>query len=792
MTLTQLAIAVLLASLAFASSAAPGAPINQAVPFQARPLPLSAVRITGGPLKHAQELDAEYLLKLDIDRMMAFYRKQAGLEPKAAGYGGWDGPGKNLTGHIAGHYLSAVSYMYAATGDARFKERADRVVSELKEVQDKHGNGYLGALENGEQRFAQVAAGDIRSGGFDLNGLWSPWYVLHKTFAGLRDAYRLTGNRTALDLEVKFAGWAEGVLSKLDEAQTQKMLRTEFGGMNDVLADLYADTGDQRWLSLSDRFQHHAVIDPLSRHEDILGGLHGNTQVPKLLGSLTRYLYTGNKTDGDAALFFWDAVALHHSFATGGHGHDEYFGPPDKLSDTVDGRTCESCNVYNMLKMTRTLFALHPDPKYAEFEERALFNHVLGSIDPKDGRTCYMVPVGRAVRREYQDMFQSFTCCVGSGMESHALHGDGIYFESGDKLWVNLYVPSTATWESAGVHVAMETTFPEGETAALKLTVKSPKSFTLALRRPAWAGDGFSVSVNGRPIAKLPPAGSYVEIKRTWKTGDTVALVLPKALHEEAVPDNPRRVALLWGPLVLAGDLGPEGGRRRGTPTVSAPVLVAENQSPALWLKSKPGSPGEFVTEGVCRSPDAGDKPVDVTFMPFYRLQERTYAAYWDLYTQPEWDKKAAEIAAEQERQRKLSAATVSFVQPGEMQPERNFNQQGEDTQPDRSTGRPGRRGRAWFSYDMPVDPAHTLAVVVTYHSGERRKATFDILADGKPIGSQEISRTSPVHFFDVEYSLPAEVVKSKQKVTIRFQATKGNDIATVYGVRIIRADAQR
>src|SRR5579872_2837518 len=344
--------------------AAHAAPVPQAAPFAARPLPLSAVRITGGPLKHAQELDAAYLLKLEPDRMLAFYRIRAGLPKKAEPYGGWDGDGKNLTGHIAGHYLSAVSLMYAATGDPRFKKRADAIVQGLKEVQDKQGDGYLGALEHGEERLAEVAQGNIRASAFDLNGLWSPWYVLHKTFAGLRDAYRYTGNRTALEIEIRAAEWADTILSKMDEAQTQKMLNTEFGGMNEVLADLYADTGDRRWLALSDRFEHRAVVDPLARHQDILAGLHGNTQVPKLLGSLKRYVWTGAKTDGDAASFFWDAVAAHHSFATGGHGHDEYFGPPDKLNAQVDGRTDESCNVYNMLKMTRTLFGLHPDPKY--------------------------------------------------------------------------------------------------------------------------------------------------------------------------------------------------------------------------------------------------------------------------------------------------------------------------------------------------------------------------------------------------------------------------------------------
>ena len=268
----------------FSSNTAIAQQIKNAVPDVARPLPLSDVRITGGPLKRAQDLNAEYLLKLEPDRMLAYYRKRAGLEPKAQGYTGWDGDGRNLTGHIAGHYLSGVSLMYAATGDLRFKERADYIVKELKEVQDKNGDGYLGAVENLREKFAEVTAGNIRSTFFDLNGLWSPWYTLHKTYAGLRDAYRYTGNRTALELETKYAAWAESIMSKLNDDLTQKMLNTEFGGMNEVLADLYADTGDKRWLALSHRFDHHAFVDPLKRREDRLAGQHGNTQVPKMLG----------------------------------------------------------------------------------------------------------------------------------------------------------------------------------------------------------------------------------------------------------------------------------------------------------------------------------------------------------------------------------------------------------------------------------------------------------------------------------------------------------------------------
>jgi DUF1680 family protein len=365
-----------------------------------------------------------------------------------------------------------------------------------------------------KEAFAEVSKGNIKAANFDLNGLWSPWYTLHKTFAGLRDAYRHTGNETALDIAVKFGGWAEKYLAPMDDATIQRMLACEFGGMNEMMADLFADTGDKRWLDLSYKFEHKAVLDPLKRGDDPLSSLHGNTQVPKLIGSASRYAYAGNKDDLTAATVFWDRVVNHHTFATGGHGKDEYFREPDKLGNITEGRTAETCNVYNMLKLTRKLFALQPDVRYAEFHERALFNHILGSMDSDDGATCYMVPVGSGVRREYADMQRSFTCCVGTGMESHALHGLGLYYESGDKLYVNIYAPSTAEWESAGVKLTMETSFPEGESAALTLDLRAPKSFTVALRRPSWAGDGFEVRVNDKTVAQRMRAG-YVEITRT-------------------------------------------------------------------------------------------------------------------------------------------------------------------------------------------------------------------------------------------------------------------------------------
>jgi len=772
--------------------------INRAVPDAARPLPLSAVRLSGGLLKHAQDLNAKYLIALEPDRMLAYYRQRVGLPPKAQPYGGWDGDGRNLTGHIAGHYLSAVSLMWAATGDPQFKERADYIVSELKIVQDKHGDGFAGALAGVKEAFADVSRGKIKAANFDLNGLWSPWYTLHKTYAGLRDAYRHTGNKTALDVEVKFAEWAERMLAPMSDADVQRMLATEFGGMNEIFADLHADTGDKRWLNLSYRFEHHAVLNPLKQRDDPLDGLHGNTQVPKLIGSASRFGYVGDRSDSVAATFFWDRVVNHHSFATGGHGKDEYFREPDHLSHIVDGRTAETCNIYNMLKLTRRLFALQPDVKYAEFHERALFNHILGSIDPNDGAMCYMVPVGRGYRREYQDMQRSFTCCVGTGMESHGLHGDGIYYEAGDRLWVNLYVPSTAQWDAAGLQLEADSAFPDGDSAALKLALKQPKAFTLSLRRPAWAGEGFAVAVNGVAVRDLPAPGSYVDVKRTWRSGDAVSLVLPKRVHVEPLPDNKRVAALMWGPLVLAGDFGPEPERpdptddgsapRRPPARPAVPALVAAERPVDEWLRPVDGRAGAFRAVGVARNlADAAAPARDVNFEPFYRLHRRGYAAYWDLLNPSEYEAKVAAIAAERERLRTLDAATAASVPIGDVEAEKKFQQQGEETSIVRSDGRAGRRAAKWFSYSVPVDASKPAALVLTYNSDTRQTRTFEILVEGQRVGEQTIPKNSESRFFDVEYPIPADLIRDKTSVVVRVQGTNGSETAPIFGLRLIR-----
>jgi DUF1680 family protein len=638
--------------------------------------------LTGGPLKQAQDVTAEYLLTLEPDRMLAGFRVRAGLEPKAEGYSGWDShEGRGLTGHIAGHYLSGISYMYAITGDERFKERADYMVAELKVVQDERANGYLGAMQDrdgtdGEEIMRQVSQGNIRADGFDLNGLWVPWYTMHKLYAGLRDVYRYTGNRTALELEIKFAEWAESIVDPMSYEQVQKMLLAEFGGMNEVFADLYADTGDKRWMELSRKFETDVILDPLKRHQDNLSGIHANTNIPRLIGSADRFGYAGRAEDVTAASFFWDQVVQHHTFATGGNSIGESFPQTDQLGASMSSRGNETCNIYNMRKLTTRLFEFEPAPRYADFLERAVFNHLLGSINLETAATCYMVPVGGQAR-EYGRLF---TCCHGSGLETHGMHAEGIYYEKGSKLWVNLYAPSTADWQSQGVRLDLATDFPLGETAKLTLSLSGPKDLTLALRKPFWAGDGFLVKVNGQVVAEPeteaemgprggrgeqvrrdrsgPPVSSYVELTRTWRDADTIEVTMPKSLRLEPTPDMPTRVAIMWGPLVLApqaDDMIPAealpqgrrrgGGRGRRAPWVGLPVILGSADSVSDWLKPVSGRPGTFVAEGVGKHPASPDGTFDLEFVPFYASHEQASYGYVDILNAEQWAERVAAAA---------------------------------------------------------------------------------------------------------------------------------------------------
>ena len=757
-----------------------GAEVENVVPFKAEPFELSRVRLLDGPFKHAQDLEQEWLWELEPDRLLAWFRKEAGLTPKAEVYGGWENRG--IAGHCLGHYLSGCSIMVQATGDERFRQRVAYMVRELAECQAAHGDGYVAAIPGGKAIFEQVKAGDIRSAGFDLNGGWVPLYTQHKIYAGLLDAYRLCDNEQALEVVKGLGDWACDIFGGLDHEQMQKVLACEHGGMNESLADLYGITGDKRYLELSRKFQHEFVLDPLIAQEDRLNGLHANTQVPKLVGLARRYELTGDEKDRAGAAFFWERVVNHHSYCTGGHCLNEHFGEPDKLNDRLGVNTTETCNVYNMLKLSRHLFMWDADPKVADFVERALYNQILSSQHPADGRVIYNLTLEMGGHKHYQTKFDSFTCCVGTGMENHGKYGEGIYYHRDNQLYVNLFIASQLTWDEQGVVIRQDTRFPDGPSTQLTLTCDKPVTLALALRHPYWLAGDLQVKVNGKPVKVQSSPSSYAVIERTWQSGDRIEIQLPMDLHLHPMPDNPRRAAVMVGPLVLAGELGLEDDPRAGDPDF-VPVLVTEGRSPQQWLTPVTGQTCTFRTHDVGR-------PRDVTLSPFYSMHDRRYSVYWDIFTQPQWEARQAEYQAQLEAQRRLEAATVDYFQPGEMQPERNHDFKGQRTETGSHMDRKWRHASdgGWMSFTLKVDSEEAMELWLTYWGSDAGGRVFDILIDGQKIATQTLENNRPSQFYNEQYPIPADLTQGKSGVTVKLQAHEGCTAGGLYGARMVKS----
>lgn len=752
--------------------------VAMAVSLAAHPFDLSRVRLLDSPFKRAMDRDAAYLLRLEPDRLLSRFRAEAGLPPKAPPYGGWERMG--VAGHSLGHYLSACSLLFAATGDERFRERVNYIVDELELCQKAHGDGYVAAIPEGRRVFAEVAAGNIRARPFDLNGVWVPWYTLHKLFAGLLDAHRYCENAKAMQIATRLADWAERVTANLTDEQFQAMLACEHGGMVEVLAELYARTGDERYLRLAKRFYHRAVMDPLARGVDCLPGLHGNTQVPKVIGMARLYELTGARVPYRViAEFFWERVVKHHVYVIGGFTDGEHFGEPDRLSDRLGANTAEVCKTYNLLKLTKHLFSWAPSAEKADYYERALYNHILASQNPDDGMMCYYVPLRPGHFKTYSTPFDSFWCCVGTGMESHARYGEFIYFHAGDELFVNLFIPSELDWREKGVKVRMETTFPESDTVQLRVTSEKPTLLTVSVRCPSWLADLPEAKVNGVPLPLSARPGSYLAVRRMWQTGDVLEVRLPMGLRLETLPDAPARAAILYGPIVLAGDWGPID-QPEPAPT---PALVVQGHPIAEWAEMVHQTPLTFRTKGV-------GHPRDFTLVPFYAMHHRRYTIYWDLLTNEQWRQRVAEWRAEQERLQDLERRTVDLVRIGDASSESAHNLRGERTNSGAFAGRHWRHATdgGWFAYDLQVDPDHPMALVVTYWGSDTGSRVFDIVVDGKVIATQRLRRDKPERFFDVTYPIPLELTKGKTKVTVRFQAHPDAIAGGVFGVRTVRA----
>ena len=598
---------------------------------------LSEVDLLDGPFLRARLLSQKYLLSLDPDRLLHTFRVNAGLPPKAEVYGGWESAPTwadiHCQGHSLGHYLSGCALMYGSTADENFKQRADYIVAELRDCQVAGKTGLITAFPEGNVLLDNVLSGKKYSG--------VPWYTLHKVYAGLRDASLYTKNPMALEVLVRFSDWAVAATSPVSEEQFQKMLDQEHGGMNEVLTDVYEMTGDTRYLALARRFCHKAVLDPLARSRDNLDGLHANTQIPKIIGFSRLYQQTGEKQYLTSSTFFWRTVANTRSFVNGNHGDGEHFFPVADFDKHVfSAKASETCCDYNMLKLTRNLFQINPSAQYADFYERVLYNDILASQDPDTGMVTYFQGNRPGYMKLYCTPVDSFWCCTGSGMENHAKYNDSIYFKSDDSIYVNLFVPSVLKVQN-GTTLTQTNQFPERASTKLQWKTEQPVEKVLKVRHPGWCQTA-TVKINGKQFLQSNRAGSYIEVKRVWHDGDTIELDLPMELRAIALPGNPNIVAFVYGPVVLAGDLGNEGiapgadlnvnerlyGAVLNTP-IPLPVLTGDAFS--LVRLAKPAGTAMTFTL------PASGAATQVKLVPYYKIAHRRYITYWELA--PELDR---------------------------------------------------------------------------------------------------------------------------------------------------------
>ena len=751
----------------------PATKVADTVTPKAVPFALEDVRLLDGPYRDAMIRDEQYLLSLDQDRLLHNFRVTAGLPSTAQPLGGWESPDTELRGHAVGHYLSAVSIMYASTGDERFKARADSLVAEFAKVQEaesrKFHPGYLSAFP--EEFFDRVEA---------RQRVWAPYYTIHKIMAGLLDAAQLTRNAQALDVLKRQADWVFARNVRLTTEQRQAMLQTEQGGMVEVLANLYAITGEPRYLQAAHMFEHERILDPLARGVDPLDNVHANTQIPKIIGTAREYELTGDKRDYDIARFFWDRVVHHRSFVMGGNSDGETFFPEDETSHHLGAAGPETCNTYNMLKLTRHLFAWNPTAETMDFYERALLNHILGSQDPKTGGVLYYCPLKPGAFKTFSTAEDSFWCCVGTGMENHAKYNDSIYFHTPSTataadaaLYVNLFIPSELTWKAQGLKVRQSTRFPEDDSTSLAFTAAQPVRVAVKIRYPSWATSGITLTVNGQaqPVAAQP--GSYVTIERVWKTGDTLHLRLPMSLHMEALPDDSHFEALMYGPVVLAGDLGTAGLEKINrygpsappvgrVPPITVPSFVADTpQQVIAHVKPVSGKPLTFQTSGLAQ-------PNEVTLIPLYKTFEPRYTVYWTVYKPAEYDRVKADAAVLAARRKEIEGRTIDSVDVSSDASEHAHALASEGAGQGFVEGRRWRDTRTGFiSYTLKVQPDKPLTLVCTFRGSEGQRRVFDIVVDGQKVATESLEY-HPTELLDKEYAVPESLTRGKSQITVR------------------------
>lgn len=744
------------------------------ISLKAFALPISNVTLLDGPFRKSMELDSAYLMTLNPNRLLARFYINAGFPPRDSVYGGWESTG--LSGHTMGHYLSAISMMYASTHQEEFKKRAAYIVYELAICQEKRNTGYVGAIPQEDELWQKVRNGQIKSSGFDLNGAWSPWYTVHKLMAGLMDAYLYLDNQQALEVAIKMADWTYDLMVPMNDSVRNKMLLCEYGGMNEVLANIYAVTGNKKYMKVANLFEDDFVMGKLAQKIDPMPGKHSNTNVPKAISAARQFELNGNAKDATIASFFWETMVKSHSYVIGGNSNYEYCGDAGKLNDRLSDNTCETCNTYNMLKLTRHLFSWQPKGSLMDYYERALYNHILSSQNSKTGMMTYFLPLRMGAAKEFSDPFNTFTCCVGSGLENHSKHGESIYFEGADgSLYVNLFIASALNWEKNNMNIIQETKFPFKNSTSIQIKSTTKKQFALRIRKPIWNQGALKITLNNQPVKAVVDENGYVVIDRVWKPNDKVVVTFKMQLKTESIPDNKNRVAFLYGPIVLAGVLGD----KHPDPVFGTPVIM-NNNMPTKSIKAVNLNKLQFKWNHI-------GKPFDVTMAPLFSINDEFYSVYWDKFTNAEWETKEKDYQAEKQRLSEIQNRTIDVFRIGEMQPERDHQLVAtEKSYVSNAIGRMGREARLdnEFSFNMKVNPSIPCTLLLTY-IGDDKNSIFDILIDGKKLTTVNWDGAQSNRFYDIEYPLPTNLKQENIKVTIL--ANHEKTAGRIFGVSILK-----
>lgn len=766
--------------------------------------PLSDIELLDGPFKHAQDLNVQTLLKYDVDRLLAPYLKVAGLPPKAENYGNWESDG--LDGHIGGHYLSAMAMHYASTGNVECLRRMEYMIGELNACQQANatkypdwGVGYVGGVPNSNDFFTRIKSGDMEV----VWQYWVPWYNVHKMFAGLRDAWLYAGNEAAKGMFIEFCGWAVNLTKDLSDIQMEAMLANEHGGMNEVLADTYQISGDEKYLTTAKRFSHKFLLDAMAAKNDNLDNQHANTQVPKAVGFQRIAELSNDEAYIEAGSFFWETVVMNRSLAMGGNSRQEFFPTVSACSDyvnVVEGP--ESCNTNNMLKLTQDLFRVNPEAKYADYFERALYNHILSTQHPEHGGYVYFTPARPRHYRVYSAPNQAMWCCVGTGMENHGKYGEFIYTHQNGALYLNLYIASELNWKEKGLKLKQETNFPEDEKTKLTITEGS-SFFSLMVRYPSWVASGeLQIKVNGEELSITNQPSSYVAIERTWSAGDIVEINLPMHNTVEQMPNVPSYVAFMHGPILLSAKTGTDdmngliaddsrwahiaGGKM--LPVNEAPIIISDNRAAiADNLVADKNAPFTFTAPEL----QIVNSEEEIEFVPFYKIHDSRYMMYWMTLSNTQYEHVIDSIAAVEAAKLALEERTIDFVQPGQQQPEADHTMQSLNSFT--GTNQDGfwrdARDGGYFSYLLSTNNETNLSLMVKYWGNDSGSRTFGILIDDEKLVTENISgKWNVSEFHEVEYSIPNSMLEGN-KIRVKFQSRTGSVAGGVFFIRLLRQD---